>query len=45
MFETGSIVLPIIIAIVIIIVVMLFFTFIPFGLWITAFSLELRLKY
>lgn len=44
MFETGSIVLPIIIAIVIIIVVMLFFTFIPFGLWITAFFSGVKIK-
>lgn len=36
--------LPIIIAIVIIILVMLFFTFIPFGLWITAYFSGVKIK-
>nr|WP_300002194.1 flotillin-like protein FloA [Tissierella sp.] len=44
MFEAGSVVLPIIIAIVIIIIVMLFFTFIPVGLWITAYFSGVKVK-
>lgn len=44
MFEIGTVILPIIIAIVIIVVLMLFFTFIPVGLWITAFFSGVKIK-
>ena len=44
MFEAGTVIVPIIIAIVIIILVMLFFTFIPFGLWITAYFSGVKIK-
>lgn len=44
MFEAGSVILPIIIAVVIIIIVMLFFTFIPVGLWITAYFSGVKVK-
>ena len=44
MIEIASVILPIVIAIMIIIVVMLFFTFIPVGLWITAFFSGVKIK-
>lgn len=44
MIEGGSVILPIVLAIMIIIIVMLFFTFIPVGLWITAFFSGVKIK-
>lgn len=44
MFESLSVFFPIVIAIIIIVLVMLFFTFIPVGLWITAYFSGVKIK-